>query len=152
MSIAFVRRPASSLVRCEVTHVIRKAIDLPSAFRQHQEYCRAVQDMGVTVERLPPEESFPDAACIEDNAVILPELAVVASMGTASRRGERPCLFPFCLNVVVLFTCYRRPRSKAVTYFGLEKRYTSERRHERIARESTRCVTLWNPWDTASLF
>lgn len=88
MSVAFVRRPASSLVHCEVTHVIRKDIDLPSAFRQHQEYCRAVQNMGVTVEKLPPEESFPDAACIEDNAVILPELAVVASMGTASRRGE----------------------------------------------------------------
>lgn len=88
MSIAFVRRPASSLVHCEVTHVAREDIDLPSAFRQHQEYCRAIQTGGVTVESLPPEESFPDAACIEDNAIILPELAVIASMGTASRRGE----------------------------------------------------------------
>lgn len=88
MAIAFVRRPASSLVHCEVTHVAREEIDLPSAFRQHQEYRQAIQNGGVTVESLPPEESFPDGACIEDNAIILPELAVIASMGTASRQSE----------------------------------------------------------------
>ena len=88
MAIAFVRRPASSLVHCEVTHVAREKIDLPSAFRQHQEYCQAIQNGGITVESLPPEESFPDGACIEDNAIILPELAVIASMGTASRQSE----------------------------------------------------------------
>ena len=101
MTTAFVRRPASSLVHCEVTHVARKEIDLPSAFRQHRGYCDALQNMGVTVQILPPEESFPDGACIEDNAIILPELAVIASMGTASRQGE-PAL------LVSVLSRYRR--------------------------------------------
>lgn len=94
MSVALVRQPALSLVHCEVTHVAREEIDLPAAFRQHQAYCRALQQMGVAVEVLPPEESFPDSVCIEDDAIILPELAVLASMAAASRQGELALLLP----------------------------------------------------------
>ena len=92
--IALTRRPASSLVNCEVGYVPRKGIDLHLAFQQHESYCRALRKMGVAVEVLPPEEAFPDSVFIEDNAIILDELAVVTSMGAPSRQGEPALLLP----------------------------------------------------------
>lgn len=91
---ALTRRPASSLVNCEVGYIPREGIDLPLAFRQHAAYCQALRQMGVDVEVLPPEEAFPDSVFIEDNAIILDELAVVTSMGTPSRQGESALLLP----------------------------------------------------------
>ena len=92
--IALTRRPASSLVNCEVGYVPRNEIDLHLAFRQHEAYCRALWEMGVAVEVLPPEEEFPDSVFLEDNAIILDELAVVTSMGAPSRQGEPTLLHP----------------------------------------------------------
>ena len=85
---AFTRRPALALVNCEVGYAPRKDIDLHLAFQQHAAYCQALRQMGVDVEVLPPEEAFPDSVFIEDNAIILDELAVVTPMGAPSRQGE----------------------------------------------------------------
>ena len=92
--IALTRRPSRSLVNCEVGQMPREDIDLHLAFRQHEAYCRVLRQLGVEVEILPPEEAFPDSVFIEDNAVILDELAVVTSMGPPSRQGEPELLFP----------------------------------------------------------
>lgn len=94
MTTAFTRQPASSLVNCEVSFVPRTGIDLQHAEQQHKDYCRALAQMGVGVESLPPEEQYPDSVFIEDNAIILDELAVVTSMGTDSRQGEPALLVP----------------------------------------------------------
>ena len=92
--IALTRRPAFSLVNCEVGYVPRERIDPHLAFRQHEAYCRTLRQMGAAVEVLPPEEAFPDSVFIEDNAIILDELAVVTSMGAPSRQGEPALLLP----------------------------------------------------------
>ena len=92
--IALTRRPAFALVNCEVGYAPRQEIDLHLAFRQHEAYCRALRQLGVAVEVLPPEEAFPDSVFIEDNAVILDELAVLTSMGPPSRQGEPELLLP----------------------------------------------------------
>lgn len=92
--LVLTRRPAYSLVNCEVGYVSREEIDLPLAFQQHAAYCQTLRQMGVAVEVLPPEEAFPDSVFIEDNAVILDELAVVTSMGMPSRQGEPALLLP----------------------------------------------------------
>lgn len=92
--IALTRRPAFSLVNCEVEFVPRERIDPHLAFRQHEAYCRALRQMGVAVEVLPPEEMYPDSVFIEDNAIILDELAVITSMGTPSRQDEAALLLP----------------------------------------------------------
>lgn len=91
---ALTRRPAFSLMHCEVEYVPRKMIDPDLAYRQHEAYCRTLRQMGVAVEILQPEEEFPDSVFIEDNAIILDELAVVTSMGPASRQGEPALLVP----------------------------------------------------------
>ena len=92
--IALTRRPALSLVNCEIGHAPREEIDLRLAFQQHEAHCQALRQLGVTVEVLPPEEAFPDSVFIEDNAIILDELAVVTSMGIPSRQGEPALLLP----------------------------------------------------------
>ena len=92
--IALTRRPAFALANCEVGYAPRQEIDLYLAFRQHEAYCRALRQLGVEVEILPPEEAFPDSVFIEDNAVILDELAVMTSMGPPSRQGEPELLRP----------------------------------------------------------
>ena len=92
--IALTRRPAFALVNCEVGYAPRQEIDLHLAFQQHEAYCQALRQLGVVVEVLPSEEAFPDSVFIEDNAVILDELAVMTSMGPPSRQGEPALLFP----------------------------------------------------------
>lgn len=92
--IALTRRPAFALVNCEVGYAPRQEIDLQLAFQQHETYGQALRQLGVAVEVLPPEEAFPNSVFIEDNAIILDELAVVTSMGTPSRQGEPELLRP----------------------------------------------------------
>jgi len=92
--IALTRRPAFALVNCEVGYTPHQEINLHLAFHQHEAYCRTLRQMGVAVEVLPPEEMYPDSVFIEDNAIILDELAVVTSMGIPSRQGEPALLFP----------------------------------------------------------
>ncbi|MCY4133205.1 MAG: arginine deiminase family protein [Nitrospira sp.] len=92
--IVLTRWPACSLVNCEVAYVPRERIDWDLACRQHEAYCQALRQLGAAVEVLPSEEAFPDSVFIEDNAVILDELAMMTSMGTPSRQGEPALLFP----------------------------------------------------------
>jgi len=94
MTFALTRQPALSLENGEVTYVSRQSIDLPLAFQQHEAYCQALRLMGVEVDRLSSVEGHPDSVFIEDNAIILDELAVLTSMGTVSRQGEVGFLFP----------------------------------------------------------
>lgn len=94
MTLALVRRPASSLGNCEVTHVLREDINLRLAVQQHDGYCQALRQLGADIEILSPLESYPDSVFIEDNAIILDELAVLTSMGTASRQGEADVVLP----------------------------------------------------------
>lgn len=72
----------------------RQPIDAPLASRQHERYCQSLRHLGVEVEQLPPLDAYPDSVFIEDNAIVLDELSVVTSMGSASRQGEVTSLRP----------------------------------------------------------
>ena len=56
--------------------------------RQHDSYCAVLKKHGVIVEELSENKSYPDACFVEDTAIVVDELAIISSMGTASRRGE----------------------------------------------------------------
>ena len=94
MPVALTRQPAQSLVHCEISHVERETIDFSLAVRQHYTYCRALQQQGLDVQTLLPVEAFPDSVFVEDNAIVLDELAVLTSMGAVSRQGEPALLGP----------------------------------------------------------
>jgi dimethylargininase len=97
--IALTRSLPPSIVDCELTHLEREPIDLARAEEQHSLYEKALVEAGCTIHRLPFLPDLPDSVFVEDTAVVLPELAIVARPGAESRRSEvtsvaealRPC-------------------------------------------------------------
>ncbi len=88
MVIGLTRGVSPDIVRCELTFMERELINYDLAARQHDEYCGLLDYCGVKVEKLPASSDHPDCCFIEDTAIVLDELAVITSMGAASRRGE----------------------------------------------------------------
>ena len=86
--IALTRPISASFARCELTYLERVPIDLDRARRQHAAYEAVLESLGWTIVRLPPLDEQPDAVFVEDAAIALDELAVVAPMGASSRAGE----------------------------------------------------------------
>jgi dimethylargininase len=88
--VAITRPVSATLPRCELTHVARRPLDVILARRQHGEYERAMAELGAAVVRLPPADDLPDATFVEDMAVVLDEVAILATPGAASRARELP--------------------------------------------------------------
>jgi dimethylargininase len=86
--VAVTREVSPGLGACELTHLAWVAIDAGLARAQHEEYEAALAALGCTVVRLAPAPDLPDAVFVEDTAVVLPEIAVVARPGAESRRPE----------------------------------------------------------------
>jgi dimethylargininase len=72
----------------ERTHIGRAPIDFHRALQQHEEYCDMLRRLGVEVRVLEVNRDLADSVFIEDTALVLDELAILASMGAASRRAE----------------------------------------------------------------
>jgi dimethylargininase len=87
---ALVRAPTAELNRCELTHLERVPIDVDLVRHQHRRYVDALSELGAEIVWLPSLPPHPDAVFVEDMAVVLPEVAVIAHSGAASRRGEAP--------------------------------------------------------------
>ncbi len=77
---------------CELTHVVRRPIDIALARGQHAIYRQCLRELGVHVIELPAEDAYPDAVFVEDPAIVLDEVAVIARSGAESRRGEAESL------------------------------------------------------------
>jgi dimethylargininase len=86
--LAFTREVSPAIAECELTHLARQPIDIDAAVRQHESYERCLADLGCRVCRLPGGAELPDGVFIEDTAVVLDELAVIARPGAVSRRPE----------------------------------------------------------------
>ncbi len=61
---------------------------------QHAAYVATLQRLGLAVVELDPLPDHPDAHFVEDTAVIVPEVAVVANMGAPARQGEEQAMAP----------------------------------------------------------
>jgi dimethylargininase len=70
------------------TYVGREQLDFSRVLDQHAGYCRALAAAGAGVRVLEVNSRFPDGVFLEDTAVILDKLAIVASMGTPARTEE----------------------------------------------------------------
>lgn len=87
-TMAIVRRPTDALAHCELTHLERALLDVPLAQQQHAGYVTLLRELGAEVIMLPEEPALPDAVFVEDAAVVLDEVAVVANPGAPSRVPE----------------------------------------------------------------
>ncbi len=88
MTVALTRDVPPSIVHCELTHLKREPIDLARAIEQHSRYEEGLAALGCEIQRLPPLPDLPDSVFVEDAAVVIPELAIIARPGAASRRAE----------------------------------------------------------------
>jgi dimethylargininase len=88
MLLALTRPVSPSIVDCQLTHLARQPIDFARAAAEHAEYERRLAGLGASVRRLPAEPTLPDAAFIEDTAVVVDDLAVITRPGAESRRPE----------------------------------------------------------------
>lgn len=85
---ALTHKISPRIAECEVTFINRSPINLRLAARQHDNYCAVLRGLGVIVEELSENESYPDSCFVEDTAIVVDELAIICSMGVPSRRGE----------------------------------------------------------------
>jgi len=88
MFIAITREVSRSMRQCELSHIPRQDIDIDLARKQHAQYETALSDIGCKVKRLTEEPLFPDSVFVEDTAIMLNEMAIVARPGAETRRGE----------------------------------------------------------------
>jgi dimethylargininase len=86
--LALTHVPSPKMEQCQLTYVARAPIDHGRAVRQHEDYCGMLRECGVRVRTLDVNRDLPDCVFVEDAAIVLDELAVLASMGTASRQPE----------------------------------------------------------------
>ncbi|MDI6904734.1 MAG: hypothetical protein QMD13_04500 [Candidatus Bathyarchaeia archaeon] len=83
---AVVRPIPDSYDRCVRTNV--EKIDVALAKRQHAEYCRALQKLGLGLIWIDGDNTLPDSCFVEDIAVILGEKAIICNMKIKSRVKE----------------------------------------------------------------
>ena len=88
MLLALTRAVPRSIDRCELTHLARAPIDYARAVAEHVAYEAVLARLGCRVIRLPDLPDHPDSVFVEDAAVVLDEIAVIARPGAESRRGE----------------------------------------------------------------
>jgi dimethylargininase len=86
--VALMREVSASLPSCELTYFDRDPIDVARASAQHAEYRRLLANCGTEVRVLPADDGAPDCCFIEDTAVVVDEIAVMAPLGAPSRRRE----------------------------------------------------------------
>ena len=62
--------------------------DFELALRQHEAYCRGLEECGLRLTRLAADDRYPDSTFVEDTAVLTPRGAVICRPGAVSRLGE----------------------------------------------------------------
>ena len=88
MKLAITHQVSHRINECEVNFRDREPIDLALARNQHEGYCDWLRSIGVEVVKVDVNPDHPDSVFVEDTAVVVDELAVMTTMGVASRRGE----------------------------------------------------------------
>src|SRR5688572_6864407 len=84
---AIVRPPAATFADGITTSGLGPP-DLSLALEQHEAYCRKLEDLGLSLVRLPPDPEFPDSTCVQDTAIVSSRGAILTRPGAPSRAGE----------------------------------------------------------------
>lgn len=84
---AIVRRPGMSFLEGLTTANLGLP-DYNRTLRQHEAYCAALEQCGLTLTILEADEHYPDSTFVEDTAVVTERCAILTRPGAASRSGE----------------------------------------------------------------
>ena len=85
---AITRGVSQRIASCELTYRAREEICYTKAATQLQRYSELLHKWGVSLLPLPANDSYPDSCFVQDTAVVLDEICVIASLGAPSRVGE----------------------------------------------------------------
>ena len=88
MLSALTRGVSRSIGDCKLTFMEREQLDVAAAARQHEAYTQCLKKMGVQVITMDQLSDAPDAVFIQDTAVVVDEVAVIATMGVSCRAKE----------------------------------------------------------------
>jgi len=88
MLTVITRNVSPNLGDCALTYLERNPIDVEKAVEQHRNFVNTLTELGARVINLPAEPNLPDAVFVEDTAVVVDEVAVIARMGLPERRPE----------------------------------------------------------------
>ena len=58
------------------------------SLQQHKNYVKFLEELGLDILVLPPDENYPDSTFVEDTAILLPNCAIITQPGAKSRKGE----------------------------------------------------------------
>jgi dimethylargininase len=92
MLIAITRSVSPAMNRCELAYLSRSPIDIARAAAQHRSYEACLAGLGARVITQPAEPELPDSVFVEDPALVVDEVAVIARPGVESRRAETESL------------------------------------------------------------
>jgi dimethylargininase len=84
---AIVRAPAPNFAEGLTTATLGPP-EFERALRQHESYCAALEQCGLTLTRLDPDLDYPDSTFVEDVAILTERCAILTRPGAPSRRGE----------------------------------------------------------------
>ena len=87
---AIVRPPAPNFAEGLTTAGLGPP-DYQRALKQHEAYCAALEQCGLTLTRLDADPNYPDSCFVEDTAIIIPGICVpVCSRSDPDARGRHP--------------------------------------------------------------
>lgn len=86
-SRAIVRSPSVNFAEGQTSAGLGAPIN-ERALKQHEAYCVALEQCGLTVMRLEADERYPDSTFVEDAAVLTERGAILARPGAPTRTGE----------------------------------------------------------------
>ncbi len=85
---AITRGVSRKIGACELTYRSREEINFEKASIQLERYCDLLRKWGVDLMPMAASDSYPDCCFVQDTAVVLDEVCVIASMGAPARFGE----------------------------------------------------------------
>ena len=85
---AIIRGVSLGINDCQLTYREREVIDHEKASFQLDQYCNLLRTWNVELLTLPGSECYPDCCFVQDTAVVLDQVCVIASMGAPARAGE----------------------------------------------------------------
>ena len=94
---AVVRAPAENFAD-GLTRVDLGKPNYELALEQHEAYCSALENCGLSLTRLEPDDRYPDSTFVEDTAVLTEHGAVIARPGASTRLGETEQIKSVLLN------------------------------------------------------
>jgi dimethylargininase len=85
---AIIGAVSRNINKCELTYRDREQIDYEKACEQLDEYRQLLSTLNVELIGLGAVDLQPDCCFVQDTAVVLDEICVIASMGAPARAGE----------------------------------------------------------------